>query len=240
MKFWGEPAVELNSRRLLSHNRNQSSEALLVFFSHIHPITASPPVFFQTSEVLVCVCVGVARGGVGEVGGGVRAALKRKCVIVTELSRKSRGGQCADRTLGCMIRGRGLNMNPLEPSSSPSLSLTAASEGPGAGFTLAKWHRCDGEITSRHPWCGRRHPSGVNCRPNLRTTSKQTNITSGFSPSSTAPTVDTTSPSLLNSPWWYFFFQTRTPNWTEKHFGCSHNERQPASSHLQSPCGFEG
>lgn len=68
----------------------------------------------------VCVCVGVV--GVERGRAGVRAALKRKCVIVTELTRKSRGGQCADRTLGCMIHGRGPNMNPLE-SSSPSPSL---------------------------------------------------------------------------------------------------------------------
>lgn len=55
-------------------------------------------------------CVG---GGSG-LGPGVRS----KCVIVTKLTRKSRGGQCADRTLGCMIHRRGLNTNSVEPSPS--------------------------------------------------------------------------------------------------------------------------
>lgn len=51
-------------------------------------------------------CVG---GGSG-FGPGVRS----KCVIVTKLTRKSRGGQCADRTLGCMIHRRSLNTNSVK------------------------------------------------------------------------------------------------------------------------------
>lgn len=60
----------------------------------------------------------VVVGGGGSFGRGrfgVRAGVKGKCVIVTELMRESRGGQCADRTLGCMIHRRGLNTNPLDP-----------------------------------------------------------------------------------------------------------------------------
>lgn len=100
---------------------------LFFFFSYPppKPVHPSASVFSEQWSVgagggNVCVCVGVV--GVERGRAGVRAALKRKCVIVTELTRKSRGGQCADRTLGCMIHGRGPNMNPLE-SSSPSPSL---------------------------------------------------------------------------------------------------------------------
>lgn len=57
----------------------------------------------------------VGGGSFGRERFGVRAGVKGKCVIVTELMRESRGGQCADRTLGCMIHRRGLNTNPLDP-----------------------------------------------------------------------------------------------------------------------------
>lgn len=62
----------------------------------------------------------------------VRAGVKSKCVIVTKLMRKSRGGQCADRTLGCMIHRRGLNTNPLDPrlpfpSTSPAPEIPTVS-----------------------------------------------------------------------------------------------------------------
>lgn len=104
MKFWGEPAVELNTLWLLSNNKNESSEVL--FFPH------------RCFSEEWSVGAGGSGGG-GLLWGrlGVRAGVKRKRVIVTELTRKSRGGQCADRTLGCMIHRRGPNMNPLESSS---------------------------------------------------------------------------------------------------------------------------
>lgn len=59
-------------------------------------------------------------GGRGRFYGGrfgVRAGAKSKCVIVTELMRKSRRGQCADRTLGCMIHPGGANTTPTSPAS---------------------------------------------------------------------------------------------------------------------------
>lgn len=54
-------------------------------------------------------------GSLGRGRFGVRAGVKGKCVIVTELMRESRGGQCADRTLGCMIHRRGPSTNPVDP-----------------------------------------------------------------------------------------------------------------------------
>lgn len=86
-----------------------------------------PPVFFREAD-----CWTVVGGGSFLQGRfRVRAGVKSKCVIVTELMRKSRGGQCADRTLGCMIHRRGLNTNPLElPTSPPSPPPPPASEIP--------------------------------------------------------------------------------------------------------------
>jgi len=57
--------------------------------------------------------------GFGRGSFGVRAGVKGKCVIVTELMRESRGGQCVDRTLGCMIHRRGPNVKPQDAPLSP-------------------------------------------------------------------------------------------------------------------------
>lgn len=56
-----------------------------------------PPGFFWAAGVLVLLVGGDSLGW-GRFG--VRARVKGKCVIVTELMRESRGGQCVDRTLG--------------------------------------------------------------------------------------------------------------------------------------------
>lgn len=88
-----------------------------------------PPAFIvqraEGSELFLFFCVLVEGGWEGEkrgscVGGGSGLGLgvRSKCVIVTKLTRKSRGGQCADRTLGCMIHRGGLNGNSAEPPSS--------------------------------------------------------------------------------------------------------------------------
>lgn len=135
-----------------------------------------------------CFSEGWSVGAGGSGGGGflwgrfgVRAGVKRKRVIVTELTRKSRGGQCADRTLGCMIHRRGPNMNPLESSSlRQTRPPPPASEAPHHGLTLGGITPKRWRITSRHLLCGRLCPSGVNWHSNLWTTSKQTNITSGL------------------------------------------------------------
>lgn len=185
-------------------------------------------------SVYVCVCVLVGRAG-------VRAALKRKCVIVTELRRKSRGGQCADRTLGCMIHGRGPNMNPLEPSS-PSLSflrfwrpqrrLYMSEITPERRFAARSPHvtPCVGDAIHLVLIAGR----------NLRTTSKQTNITSGFFTflicserrhNITAVTAELTMVVFL-------FFQTGTPNWTLMHFGTSQNESKVLWKVTERTFGF--
>lgn len=115
MEFWGEPAVGINTLQLLSYRKLKVQNCF--FF---------PPVFFREVE-----CWVVVGGGGGFLWGrfGVRAGVKSKCVIVTELMRKSRGGQCADRTLGCMIHRRSLNTNPLDPPL-PLPSTSPASEIP--------------------------------------------------------------------------------------------------------------
>lgn len=64
--------------------------------------------------------VGEATVGLCGGGLGVRAGVKSKCVIVTELVRESRGGQCADRTLACMIHRKGPLPSPLLLISLPS------------------------------------------------------------------------------------------------------------------------
>lgn len=84
MEFRGEPAVgkKKNTLRLLSSKELKVS-------------------VFQSFA---------ARWGWGGyVGGGsgLEPGVRSKCVIVTKLTRKSRGGQCADRTLGCMIHRKG-------------------------------------------------------------------------------------------------------------------------------------
>lgn len=104
MEFWGEPAVEINTLQLLSYRKLKVQDCF--FF---------PLVFFREVECWWRWVGGFYRGRFR-----VRAGVKSKCVIVTKLMRKSRGGQCADRTLGCMIHRRGLNMNPVDPFPSTS------------------------------------------------------------------------------------------------------------------------
>lgn len=110
MEFWGEPAVEINTLQLLSYRT----------------VSFSPLCF---SEKWSVGWWWVGGGGFLRGRFGVRAGVKSKCVIVTELMRKSRGGQCADRTLGCMIHRRGLNTNPPDPPL-PLPSTSPASEIP--------------------------------------------------------------------------------------------------------------
>lgn len=106
--------------------RNKYPPAFILQKTESSELFLFPPCVFQRSGVL---------GGGGWGGSflwgrfGVRAGVKSKCVIVTELMRKSRGGQCADRTLGCMIHRRSLNTNPLDPPL-PLPSTSPASEIP--------------------------------------------------------------------------------------------------------------
>lgn len=48
-------------------------------------------------------------------GSGLGPGVGSKCVIVAKLTRKSKRGQCADRTLGCMIHRRGLKTTSVKP-----------------------------------------------------------------------------------------------------------------------------
>lgn len=158
MEFWGEPAVEVNTLQSLSYRKLK-----------VHNCFFFLSVFFRDVD-----CWTVVGGGSFLQGRfRVRAGVKSKCVIVTELMRKSRGGQCADRTLGCMIHRRGLNTNPLEPPTSPpSPPPPLLLKSPPSAYIIGlkpKWWW----VTSCHLLCGRLQPYRVNWHPNLWTTSKQ-------------------------------------------------------------------
>lgn len=85
---------------------------------------------------------GCVSGGVGS--SGVRTRVKGKCVIVTELMMESRGGQCADRTLGCMFHTRGTECETTHPCTpcfwNPQVRRVH--------YGKCQW------ITSRHLKCG--------------------------------------------------------------------------------------
>lgn len=117
MEFRGELEAEINTLQLLSCRKLKVQGS--VFF-------LLPPPVFQRSEVLV-----VAGGGSFARGRlGVRAGVKSKCVIVTELMKESRGGQCADRTLGCMIhRTRTLRTPPPPPRPAPEIPTVSSRYG---------------------------------------------------------------------------------------------------------------